>query len=246
MEGSGSDDRGNRLPTLDQFWQEKQEEKARQEWFDKSVEYWNNAEATVDGVLGGYGRVSSADVRESKLLLKSVLNLSDMAAHGVALDCGAGIGRVSKNLLLPLFRTVDLVEVSPVQLEAARKELSKHKHAGKFINEPLQSFTPETGRYDCIWIQWVVGYLPDDDLVKFLQRCAAALKKGHGVLILKENVTRNEQYFLDSEDNNIIRTYSQFKFIFHRAGLKLIKQRYQREFPRELFPVSMYVLKKSL
>ena len=36
------------------------------------------------------------------------------------LDCGAGIGRVTKNLLLPLFDTVDMVEQNPDFLEKAK------------------------------------------------------------------------------------------------------------------------------
>ena len=35
-------------------------------------------------------------------------------------DCGAGIGRVSKRLLLPLFESVDLVEQNPQFLERAK------------------------------------------------------------------------------------------------------------------------------
>ena len=35
-------------------------------------------------------------------------------------DCGAGIGRVTKNLLLPLFDTVDMVEQNPDFLEKAK------------------------------------------------------------------------------------------------------------------------------
>ena len=35
-------------------------------------------------------------------------------------DCGAGIGRVSKLLLLPLFSEVDLVEQNPAFLEKAK------------------------------------------------------------------------------------------------------------------------------
>ena len=39
------------------------------------------------------------------------------------LDCGAGIGRVTKNLLLPLFDTVDMVEQNPDFLEKAKDYL---------------------------------------------------------------------------------------------------------------------------
>ena len=41
----------------------------------------------------------------------------------IYLDCGAGIGRVTKNLLLPLFDTVDMVEQNPDFLEKAKDYL---------------------------------------------------------------------------------------------------------------------------
>ena len=41
----------------------------------------------------------------------------------ICLDCGAGIGRVTKNLLLPLFDTVDMVEQNPDFLEKAKDYL---------------------------------------------------------------------------------------------------------------------------
>jgi len=34
----------------------------------------------------------------------------------------------------------------------------------------LQDFTPETGRYDVIWIQWCIGQLTDDDFIAFFKR----------------------------------------------------------------------------
>ena len=40
-----------------------------------------------------------------------------------SLDCGAGIGRVAKCLLLPLFEKVDLVEQNREFLEAADRYL---------------------------------------------------------------------------------------------------------------------------
>jgi protein N-terminal methyltransferase len=153
------------------------------------------------------------------------------------------MGRISKGLLLPLFGKVDLVEASSVQLEKAKSDLQSHANIGRFINSGLESFPPDKEYYDCIWIQWVVGYLPDDDLVDFLIRCKLALKPlKSSVIILKENVTRDARYFLDTEDNNVIRSNSQFLSIFSRAGLVLTTSKYQREFPKELFPVCMYVL----
>ena len=39
------------------------------------------------------------------------------------LDCGAGIGRISKRLLLPLFNEVDLVEPNSAFLERSQEYL---------------------------------------------------------------------------------------------------------------------------
>lgn len=75
-----------------------------------------------------------------------------------ALDCGAGIGRITKRLLLPLFNTVDLVDVTQEFLDKAKTYLgSEGKRVGNFFCSGLQDFVPESGRYDVIWIQWVIG-----------------------------------------------------------------------------------------
>lgn len=81
---------------------------------------------------------------------------------GCALDCGAGIGRITKRLLLPLFDTVDMVDVTREFLDEAKRYLGADgKRVGNYFCQGLQEFVPETGRYDVIWIQWVIGkFLP--------------------------------------------------------------------------------------
>lgn len=46
---------------------------------------------------------------------------------GYALDCGAGIGRVTKNLLLPLFEKVDMVDVVPELINKSDEYIGKKK-----------------------------------------------------------------------------------------------------------------------
>ena len=65
----------------------------------------------MNGVLGGYGVVHPVDVDTSCLFLDS---FSTKIGHNRALDCGAGIGRVTKNVLLSRFDAIDLVEPSKV------------------------------------------------------------------------------------------------------------------------------------
>ena len=45
-----------------------------------------------------------------------------------ALDCGAGIGRITKSVLKPIFENVDLVEPSAVQLNEARTYCSEGRN----------------------------------------------------------------------------------------------------------------------
>ncbi|PWN43284.1 DUF858-domain-containing protein [Ceraceosorus guamensis] len=98
------------------------------------VEYWRSVAATVDGVLGGYGKgtLPRVDALGSRLFLLGVLPRLDkvrsskeelngtpessldrsatteMRTRG--LDTGAGVGRVSRDVLSRLLQHVDLVE----------------------------------------------------------------------------------------------------------------------------------------
>ncbi|KAL2656293.1 hypothetical protein AAZV13_04G113000 [Glycine max] len=36
--------------------------------------------------------------------------------------------------------------------------------------EKRKDFTPNTARYDVIWIQWCIGHLTDEDFVSFFKR----------------------------------------------------------------------------
>lgn len=53
-----------------------------QGWYGKAVNYWGQIDATVDGVLGGFGHVTGVDLKESQQFLihlteKGHLKLSD-------------------------------------------------------------------------------------------------------------------------------------------------------------------------
>ena len=69
-------------------------------------------------MLGGYGKVHYTDIDTSAAFLDEY---KDKIAHGRVLDCGAGMGRVTKHLLLPRFSKVDMIEPSKVQIDKARE-----------------------------------------------------------------------------------------------------------------------------
>ncbi|XP_044985103.1 alpha N-terminal protein methyltransferase 1 [Hordeum vulgare subsp. vulgare] len=224
----------------------------REEWYSKAIAYWQGVEASTEGVLGGYGCVNDADVKGSDAFLRPLLAERFGAAkrHLVALDCGSGIGRVTKNFLIRHFNEVDLVEPVAHFLEAARENLSNcmdvehdtHK-AVNFYCIPLQDFTPEEGRYDVIWIQWCIGQLTDDDFISFFTRAKVGLKPD-GFFVLKENIAKNG-FVLDKEDNSVTRSDAYFRELFNKCGLYIHNIKNQKELPEELFAVRMYALVTS-
>eukprot|EP00455_Lapot_gusevi_P050212 TRINITY_DN723_c0_g1_i2.p1 TRINITY_DN723_c0_g1~~TRINITY_DN723_c0_g1_i2.p1 ORF type:complete len:316 (+),score=108.75 TRINITY_DN723_c0_g1_i2:79-948(+) len=209
---------------------------AEELWYAGGAAYWNNEEASLSGVLGGLTNVHGVDISTSKTFI-----LSLKCNRNRALDCGAGIGRVTKDVLTKIFATVDLVEQSPKYVEKARQDLAGNEKVGQFFCEGLQTFTPEAGAYDLMWTQWVVGHLTDDDMVRWLQRCKEGLT-ANGYICLKENTARNG-FYLDKDDFSITRTDEHFRQIFQKAGLQVAKSILQSGFPKQLFPVRIYALR---
>ena len=117
--------------------------------------------------------------------------LSNGTNNDRALDCGAGIGRIAKHLLLPRFKQIDLIEPSKAQLDQARVDFAMNKAVDKYYEVGLQDFKFEK-TYDVIWVQWALCYLTDDDLVKFLENCRENLtSKENSLIFIKENVSDN-------------------------------------------------------
>ena len=52
---------------------EKDAATGEQAWYTKAITYWDAVPATVEGVLGGFGRVSPADVKDSDAYIRDAL-----------------------------------------------------------------------------------------------------------------------------------------------------------------------------
>lgn len=91
--------------------------------YDKSKDYWSNVPASVDGMLGGFSFVTTVDIGDSTVFLNKLFRMKDGPSKGRALDCGAGIGRITENLLLGHFERVDLLEQDEKFLEKAKLRL---------------------------------------------------------------------------------------------------------------------------
>lgn len=210
-------------------------------FYKRADEYWKTIPSTMDGMLGGYSKISGIDVRGSKCFLSSFLSGPNAKTKcGRALDCGAGIGRVAKNLLLPTFKTVDLVELNPEFLEKAKTFIgTASKRVENYFCSSLQNFE-FTEKYDVIWLQWVTGHLTDDHFVNFLQRCKEALNE-NGIIVVKDNVTTYKCEH-DKVDSSVTRNYDSYQEIFKQSGLRILKEKQQTNFPAELYSIRMTAL----
>ena len=92
--------------------------------YEKAAEYWSDIPPTIDGMLGGFAKISGTDIDGSSKFLKGLFRLDDAPGNARCLDCGAGIGRISKHLLQRHFSTVDLVEQNPKFLEQVGNQYS--------------------------------------------------------------------------------------------------------------------------
>ncbi|QLL33898.1 hypothetical protein HG536_0F02230 [Torulaspora globosa] len=218
--------------------------------YGDAIDYWTAVPATVDGVLGGYGEgtvVPTMDVLGSNHFLRKLKSrmVVEPGFRKIGADIGAGIGRVTKDMLSKHCDVVDLLEPVTPFVEQMRSELQELKDQGK-IGEiyaiGMQDWEPQEGKYWLIWCQWCVGHLPDDELVKFFERCKRALQP-NGTIIVKENNTPTNNDDFDPQDSSVTRSDAKFKELFESADLKLIATDRQKGLPKELYPVRMYALK---
>jgi protein N-terminal methyltransferase len=217
-----------------------------------AIEYWSNVSADVNGVLGGYPQVSRVDLQGSSNFLAKLRRKSKVYSEKRKLDhvvdCGAGIGRVTKGFLSKVAHTVDIVEPVVKLTDVITKgddflELREKDAIGKVYNVGLESWTPET-KYDMIWNQWCLGQLTDTQLSEYFERIKDKVKPG-GWIVVKENMSSDPwgQDIFDETDNSVTRSDQKFRELFEKAELQIIATEVQRGFPQELFRVRTYALR---
>ncbi|XP_006211169.1 N-terminal Xaa-Pro-Lys N-methyltransferase 2 [Vicugna pacos] len=211
------------------------------QFYARAKLFYQEVPATEEGMMGNFVELSNPDIQASREFLRRFVGGPGRAGTDCALDCGSGIGRVSKHVLLPVFNTVELVDMMESFLLEAQSYLqAKGDKVESYHCYSLQEFTPPLGRYDVIWIQWVTGYLTDKDLLAFLSRCRDGLKE-NGIIILKDNVAREGCVF-DLSDSSVTRDMDILSSLIRKSGLVVLGQEKQDGFPEQCIPVWMFAL----
>lgn len=151
-----------------------------------------------------------------------------------AIDAGAGVGRVTKLVLLKRYDTVRLVEADPNWSRRSQVYLGRKRSKGcTFVCSRLEDIQPQTviawgEPADVVWLQWTLQYLTDQDAIRTLKSLASSLVIGTGVLIVKENrpyaPARLDRFQMDTPDGpheryDLTRTDMHHRFLFQKAGL---------------------------
>lgn len=225
----GHDDTSREFSSLAELWAE---QGARRADFYRANERWweegGYGGATDDEtMIGDTG--SAADLEHSARFLEGVLRQRPQLRALRAMDGGAGVGRVTKSVLLKCFESVELVEASPTLSRQARRYLgNKRAQRCTFVNQRLEQLPARPRAFGLVWLQWVLQYLIDEDVAALLTACAGSLVRG-GVLVVKENRpawrTKENRFELDTpsgpnERFDITRPDEHHRWLFAAAGLR--------------------------
>jgi protein N-terminal methyltransferase len=159
-----------------------------------------------------------------------------------ALDCGAGLGRVTKYLLSKNFEKIDLVEQNTLFIKESIRYLDGVEEVGERFESSLRDFRPQKGLYSCIWVQWVSTHLLDLEFVDFLGRCKEGLVEEGGLIVLKENVSEGKTY-IDQTDFTVVRSLQGIGKLIKKANLNIHACATQVEMPEDLCTVIMLAMK---
>ncbi|KZZ88209.1 hypothetical protein AAL_08191 [Moelleriella libera RCEF 2490] len=177
---------------------------------ETSRAFWQNTCADVNGMLGGvpalagFGAISRTDIQGSRTFLARLgigLKKGEKSIAS-AVDGGAGIGRITEGLLLHVAECVDVIEpIAKFTSGLGTKSGVRH-----IFNVGLEQWTPTEGAaYDLVWTQWCLGYLTDDEVVRYLQTCKTALRPDTGLIVVKENLSTGDQDLFHDSDSSVTR-----------------------------------------
>ncbi|EUB58635.1 N-terminal Xaa-Pro-Lys N-methyltransferase 1 [Echinococcus granulosus] len=118
----------------------------------------------------------------------------------------------------------------------------------------LRDFTPPEGRYDIIWVQWVIGYLTLSATVEFLRQCVARLRPcdstatgtatdpvGQSVIVPRD-VFPDAKPDFDEAESSFMRTHDELLEVFRKAKLRVLLDERQTNMPSYICPIYAFVL----
>ena len=235
---AGSDDAGRSYSSLEELWADQAEHRAA--YYAANDAFWDadgyGGSTDEEAMIGDEG--SEEDALHSLQLIDSLRGRVPEWQLRSALDLGAGVGRVTKHVLLRRCERVLLVEANGRWLKQARRYLgNKRQQRCAFVNARAEEYAPSASeRHDLVWIQWTLQYLVDADVVSALRGLARHALTPTGLLVLKENrpcpktgsgATSEDTFRVDLPSGahkryDVTRPDEHHKWLFRCAGLEVV------------------------
>ena len=214
-----------------------EQQRNKEDWYKANDYFWQDGgyggSTDDEAMIGDEG--GEQDGKEGLSFLDRFLHTRAPLGHRQttrAVDAGAGVGRITKHVLLKRFDCVHLIEADCRYSKRSRQYLGK-KRSDKctFSCTRIEDMTVQSHSdlvdSDLVWLQWTLQYLTDRDAVHALQTLAACLVRGTGVLLVKENRpyggAREDRFQMEtpacSGRYDITRTDNHHRLLFQRAGL---------------------------
>lgn len=133
------------------------------------------------------------------------------------MEFAAGIGRVTKNVLIRKLKHVEALEPFS-HLAEKIKEISSPNLKAVYVQKAENFEFPH--KFDFIWGQWILENLTDLEVIKILIKCRDNLKE-NGKIVFKENI-ENKSLSVDSDSGQRIRTKQTYMIFFELVGLEVI------------------------
>ena len=144
-----------------------------------------------------------------------------------ALDVAAGDGRVSRDLLLPLYNHIDAFDQSHESVQELQKLQNTNSKLENIFTSTMENFDWQK-KYGGIWLSWCVGYLNKKKLIEFLkkaqkhllqpQRKTTRLKPQDSYIFVLDTV-RGREYAEIKNNGQRVRWQRTLEDIFEEAGL---------------------------
>lgn len=202
---------------------------------------WQNIQADNDGVLGGYGHLHEYEIQTSVNFLEGLVRNGHLKKGGYCLECCAGIGRVTIEVLQNYFDKIDLFDQEEKFIAKARDLLKNNDKTGEILLETLQNFE-FSKQYDFIWSQWTIANLTNEDAEIFIKKCYEGLKNG-GIVVVKENLCDNDSDYYQSP-NSFFRSERLMIQLYSSAGFKPIMKQVISDWQDQVNPVAIIAFQK--
>ena len=99
---------------------------SEKDWYKIRKKHWEEKEATLESVLGGWEDTNLPDIKCSNELLNGLI-LTKKLNNNSALDCACGIGRVTQFVLCNFFNEIDYLKKMKNSLIKLKKYLNTIK-----------------------------------------------------------------------------------------------------------------------